>query len=104
MLPVYPYAFVNRRSRVQISKVARYLTGPRGPVVALGEGHAQVRDYRSTDRERAYGRERYHRRRAESSCTSCGAEAQAGRTRCLPCGQRNAGYARKQWPLRKVAS
>ena len=49
-------------------------------------------------------KKRYYARRAEGSCQSCGAEAQQGRTRCLPCGQRNAERARRQWPMRKCGA
>jgi len=45
---------------------------------------------------------RHRARRAAGSCYNCGAEARPGRSRCYPCALRQAEYARKAWPLRKV--
>lgn len=44
----YTLGFVNRRSRVQISKAAQCLPGVLWPTVAHTPGHGQVRDPSST--------------------------------------------------------
>lgn len=45
----------------------------------------------------AYDRSKRRRYQAAGSCNDCGAEATNGRTRCTPCGQRNArGTARRR--------
>lgn len=43
---------------------------------------------------------RYRVLREAGSCRSCGAEAQPGRTRCTPCGQKDAAY-QARWRQRR---
>lgn len=47
---------------------------------------------------------RHRARRAAGSCYNCGAEARPQRTRCYPCARKQAEYARRAWPRRKVAT
>jgi hypothetical protein len=43
-----------------------------------------------SEKARAQRKARYARLRESGSCQDCGAEAYPGRTRCTPCGRRNA--------------
>lgn len=48
------------------------------------------------------GRKRRKLLRAAGSCLDCGAEKAPERTRCLPCGQRNARAAKARFDRRRA--